>query len=203
MTVVWAMIAPPQTATAQFFGFTDNKAATVGESHARGVADLIRSQSQANYTNAAAIGQLENARTTYLQNRALAAQTYMANKKISDEYREEKHAESRRKLAAYMQEVKQPPLTSSELYQDTGNVTWLPILAQPKYAEAREVVDKAFAKRAKTGTLSSTEYMQTSLLLNEWRRDLVQPQPPFTKNDAREAARFLNRLDTELKSDYQ
>lgn len=183
-------------------GWGAPKAATVGESHARGMADVIRSQSQANYLNAQAVGSLQDAQTKYLNNRALATQTYLDKRRAWDDYRQQKQDDSQTKLTAYLQQGKLAPLTSSELYPDTGNISWPLILTQEKYAETRKGIEQAFAKRATTGSLTSEEFMQVSLALNAWRRSLAGPSAPFTPTDVREAAQLLNRLDRNLKADF-
>ncbi len=192
----------PALAQGYAIGWGAPKAATVGESHARGMADVIRSQSQANYLNAQAIGSLEDARTKYLNNRALATETYLAKRRAWDEYRQKEQDAAQTKLIAYLQQGKLAPLTSSELYPDTGSISWPLILRQEKYAETRESIEQAFGKRA-TGSLTSEEFMKTSLALNEWRRSLAGPSDPFTPTDVREAAQLLNRLDRQLKADFQ
>ncbi|QEG39431.1 hypothetical protein [Roseimaritima ulvae] len=179
------------------------KAATVGESHARGMADVIRSQAQANYVNAEALGSVQDAQTKYLNNRALATETYLAKRRMWDDYRQKKQDDSHAKLTAYMQQGKMAPISSSELYPDTGAITWPLILTQEKYAKTRQGIEQAFAKRATTGSLSTEEFMKTSLALNEWRRSLASVGAPFSPTDVREAAQLLNRLDKTLKADFQ
>ncbi len=191
--------------SAQWFGggWGQPPAATVGESHARGMADIIRAEAQRTYLNSAAAGQVEDARTKYLNNRALAAQTYVANRQLRDEYRQERHEESRRRLMAYLESGRYRPISSSELYEDTGQVTWPPLLQHPQYEDERQQIETVLKRRAIDGAINGEDFMLTTLRLDEWRRSLVDTPVPFSMTDARESAQFLNRLKNHLRDDFR
>ena len=85
MPILAVVLLTASAAHAQWYA--DNRASTVGESHARGVSDIIRARSHAaiNYSEAA-IGATE-ARSRQLDNRLKSTQTFFEMRRINREER--------------------------------------------------------------------------------------------------------------------
>lgn len=185
------------------FGWGNNRASTAGESYARGMSDVIRSSAEARSMDASTISKLQSVQAQYYQNRVLAAQAFVDQRRIRDQYREDRHQADRYKLASYLGTKQLKPLASSEYHQASGKISWPPILDLPQFEKARKFMDDIFAKRATTGALTSQEYLQCSTGLKKWRQSLTQFNETFSSKDLQEAARFLNRLDVLLKSETE
>jgi hypothetical protein len=183
-------------------GWSNNKASTVGESYARGLSDVIRSRADARYSDALTATELQNTQAQYYKNRVLAAQTFLDVRRMRDDYRDERYAANRAKLTSYLETKKLQPLTQSDLHESTGKITWPPLLRLPEMDKVRTYIDQLFAKRAEDGALTSTDYLQGRESLKKWRQGLAVFKDKVPNSELQDAARFLNQLDAELKSDF-
>ncbi len=197
----------PSLASAQFIGgFWQGRAATAGESHARGFADVIRSHSEAQLRGAMAAREFEEARRSYLENREFAARSYIERRRLRDEYRESGYSSrfpNKEKLAAYVESRRLAPLTSSEFDETSGEVAWPLPLALPQDEETRQQVSEMCRKWARDEGLEPEEIMELSELLREWRNDLAERRDSLSDSEFSYAARFLGRLDAHLKGDFE
>lgn len=181
-------------------------AATAQESYARGIADVIRARSQAAVDVARAATEAEQARALYLKNRNYATRSFVENRAIRDEYRktaDNTFYKSKEKLADYVEKRKLKPLTQSEFYESTGEISWPFGLMHPEDAEQRERLQELFTKRAEEGSLTPEEYIEANRLIREWRLELADHRDDFSASDVTDAARFLSRLQMELKGDFE
>ena len=74
------------TSTAQAQWYVNNKASTVGESHARGMSDIVRSAGEANLNNSAAAQNWAQARSMEMENRLQYTSSYFENRRMNREY---------------------------------------------------------------------------------------------------------------------
>ncbi|MCO8121077.1 hypothetical protein NHH03_04955 [Stieleria sp. TO1_6] len=203
LPLAWGIFPPSAAAQNAYFGYSNNRASTVAEGYARGLSDVIRSRADARAMDAQTATELQNTRAQYYQNRVLAAQTFVEQKRLQDEYQNEQRATDRYKLSAYLETKKLNPLGDSEFDESSGQINWPPILDQPQDESTRQLINDVFAKRAKQGSLSSQDYLQGTATIKKWRQELVAYKDLFPKPDLQEAARFLNRLDGTLKGDLR
>jgi hypothetical protein len=187
-------------------GYPVEGAATAGESYARGLADVIRSRSMAAVASARAAEELEEARKKYLENRDYAARSFVERRALRDQYREQADNtfyKSDEKLAKYVESRRLKPLTSSEFYEPTGDISWPLVLSLPEDSERRKRVSELFAKRADEGSLPPEQYVELNELLRQWRTDLINYEDQFPRSDLARGARFLNRLAMTLQGDFE
>lgn len=181
----------------------DSGASTAQESYARGLADVIRARSEAQLYGAQATTEMEQARRAYIQNRNLAAESFVERRRLRDEYREtadNTFYKSKEKLAAYVEGKKTQPLSSSEFDPTSGDLSWPYVLSLPEDQDRREQITRAFEIRAKEGGLDPSEVREASNLIVEWRNALSDRTDEFSMSELASAARFLNRLNAELKT---
>ncbi len=172
-------------------------ASTVAESHARGMADAVRSQGMANLMNARALGEIEDARSKYIDNRLRATQAYYDRRKIRDEYREEQQIKTRYYLAQRASALN--PLKEGELEPTSGEITWPSLLMQPQFAEHREFFNDVFAHRAAEGVASNEDYIAATNRSKRWRQQLTEQRDEYDFNELREAILFIRRLVGDLE----
>ena len=183
-----------------------NHASTAQEGMARGMADVIRSRGEAAVDVARAATEGERARRAYMENRNFAVRSFVENRAIRDEYRanaDNTFYKSKEKLAAYVATRRFQPLSRTEFYEETGEINWPIGLLHPAYEKGRKEVEALFAKRATNGSLSPEEYVRLNKLLRDWVNHTPAHRDDFSATDTKEAARFLRRLEINLKGDFQ
>lgn len=181
-------------------------ASTAQEGMARGMADVIRSRGQAAVDAARASTESERARRAYLENRNFAVRSFVENRAIRDQYRataDNTFYKSKEKLAAYVATRRFQPLSRTEFYEETGEINWPIGLLHPHDEKGRKEVEALFAKRASDGSLSPAEYVRLNKLLRDWVNHVPSHRDDFSATDTKEAARFLRRLEINLKGDFQ
>ena len=110
---------------------------------------------------------------------------------------------SKEKLAAYVATRRLQPLSKSEFYESTGEVNWPIGLLHPHDEKGRREVEALFKKRAQDGSLEPAEYVRLNKLLRDWVNHIGSHRDEFSASDTKEAARFLRRLEMNLKNDFQ
>ena len=180
-----------------------SRAATVGESHARGLSEVVRARGHREMDSAQARIDRAEARSRELDNRLKATKTYFEMRNINREQRfgtEEERYEQRRRnsderFAAAARRADPNELTHQQLDPVTGKITWPFSLMPAKFEEYRERLDELFAQRATYGERISfetyTEIKQaTDEFLEALRKEVrnIEPQPYM------EARRFINAL---------
>ncbi|MCM2372542.1 hypothetical protein [Aporhodopirellula aestuarii] len=183
--------------------YRSGHASTAEEGMARGIADVIRSRGQAALSYSQAATEAERARRAYLENRNFAIKSYVENRAIRDELRKKQSDERKEKLAAYIKSREYRPLSSSEFYEPTGEISWPIALQHPHDAKGRQEIEELFAARAEKGSLPAEDYIRLNKLLNSWVYHVEDHQADFSVNEVDTAVRFLRRLEKLIKEDYQ
>ncbi len=190
------------TATAQYYGWgVDNRASTVGGSYARGMADIVRSAGQARlYTSQAAIN-LTEARRYEIENRKLWTQTYFEMRRINREARAAQRGPKRTKedWIRFAQAGGPQRLSPSELDSVAGRLSWPILLRKSEYDKERTVVDKAFANRATTGTISPEDYEAVRTAVDSIGKKMKKEIRKVSSLDYTTAKRFLRNLSHESR----
>jgi hypothetical protein len=156
---------------------------TAGGSAAHGMADVVRSQGEANLNNSAAAINYSIARSNEIQNRSEWTSTYF---QMRDENRRARAAErgpraTMADLVRYAQAGKPKPLSPSELDVVTGAVRWPLALQVEGYAKSRAELEEVFARRASSGTISPADYMkvrQVTATMMAQLQDGIRDVPP-------------------------
>ncbi len=187
-------------------GMWGRGASTAQEGMARGMADVIRARGQASVDVARATTESERARRAYLENQNFAVSSFVENRAIRDAYRataDNTFYKSKEKLAAYVENRRLQPLSKTEFYESTGEINWPIGLLHPHDEKGRKEVEALFKKRAQDGSLSPAEYVRLNKLLRDWVNHIGAHRDDFSASDTSEAARFLRRLEMNLKTDFQ
>jgi hypothetical protein len=177
-------ITPPPTVNYGYGGYPgDYHAATAGESYARGMADVVRSQGEANLNNSAAAINYSIARTNEINNRNQWTNTYFA---MRDENRRARAAERAPRptmadLVRYAQAGKPKPLSPSQLDVVTGAIRWPLALQVDQYAKSRKELEDIFARRASSGAVTPAGYMKarevTQAMMSQLQEHIQQIPP--------------------------
>lgn len=136
-------------------GYVDNKAATVGESYARGVSDMVRSAGQANLLNSAAANGYAEARSKELDNRLQYTNTYFEMKRVNQAYQASQRGPRVTEQDAIRYAHMRAPsaLGQNDIDQTTGQLEWPTLLRDDEYTKGREEVQSLLELRAKQGYL--------------------------------------------------
>ncbi len=207
-SLVLVLVAGGGIAAAQYYddyggygGYIDNRASTVGEGYARGMADVIRSQGMYNLsTSEAAINMTEAARRD-MKNRDRWTDTYFGMRQKNRDYRaaERRPRATREDWIRYAQMGKPRQLSPSELDRVTGDVQWPRLLMQPQFASYRAELDPLFAKRAEYGESTWDDYMRIDRKTKEMQAELKKMIKHIPPQDYMAAKRFLEGLNYENK----
>jgi hypothetical protein len=192
------LVALSSWATAQYYGgaYVNNKASTVGESHARGYADVVRSQGMANLKNSeAAINMTEAARRN-MENRDQWTDTYFQMRQKNRDYRaaERRPRASREDFVRMAAAGRPSKLSPSELDSVTGEVKWPRALTRPEFADSRAELDNLLAKRAAYGQSTWDDYTQISATIKKMEADLKKIIRDLPPSDYMASKRFLDSL---------
>jgi len=196
-----AMAQSGYTVGGTYYPYEQAKAATAGESYARGMSDVVRSQGQYNLQTSQAMINLTEAQRRDMENRDQWVDTYFDMREKNRQYRaaERGPRPSREDWVRYAQAGKPQRLSPSELEPVTGGVDWPVLLKAEKYAENRSTLEGLFAKRAHDGGLSTSDYLKidqvTGVMLAQLRKD-IELVPP---SDYMASKRFLESLSFEAK----
>jgi hypothetical protein len=172
------------------------KAATVGESRARGVADIIRSAGETNLRNSEAAINYQQARSADLDNRLKFAETYFAKRQINKQYRDENRrpAPTEEQLFRRAQAARPRRLSPTQFDPVSGKITWPLLLTDDRFADEREKLEPLFAKLAHDGRLNLadvTEVQQLGESMQASMREIIRDVPT---SDYMAADRFLKSL---------
>ncbi|UUO07249.1 hypothetical protein M4951_02815 [Blastopirellula sp. J2-11] len=189
--------AVAQNASAQWYYNTGAKAATVAESQARGLADIVRAQGEYNLNTARAAIDIEEARSQYIENRNRAQQVYFEMRRRNDEYRAEKAGPkpTSEQLFRFNQERAPQRLAASQLDPLTGEINWPFILTDKPYDEYREKLNLAFAMRAREGSYANVdEYRNVTGTADSMFDELKIRIREYSPQDFVDASNFMKSL---------
>ena len=178
------------------------RAATAGESYARGAADLVRSAGAANLLNSEAAKNWEDARSKNFDNRIKYTKTFFEKRRLNREYREaERGPRPTSEQLFRISKNKLPErMTPSELDPVTGKIEWPSILRQSLFDQQRQQVDQLFAYRASHQTdLSPGFFPEARSAVSKLRAELTKNVRSFPPQQFGNATTFLRRLTYELQ----
>jgi len=199
-----ALWGAPGLAWAQYY--VNDSASTVGESYARGMSDVIRSQGEYNLATSAAAINLTQARSQDIVNRQAACKGYFEMRKMNRDYRAaEKEAiahppRASEAMARYAQQGKPRKVSPGELDPVTGRVAWPSLLKADQHEENREILDKLFAKRAYDGAINTDEKAQLRKAVVAMLDDLKKQRRLASPTDYNATSDFLRSLAYEGQS---
>lgn len=190
------------TAKAQYWGGGGSyqpRASTVGESHARGLADVTRAASQANLVNAMAAGEVEKARSLHLDNRLKGTNYFFEMRRVNKQSRAEERPKPTTEQVYRLASMRAPKRLDTQEVNKTGGISWPKLLQLKAFDNARKVVDGAFNERAKNGQASVETYLavqQTVKAMESQLKSMIRDVPPM---DYTTAKTFVNRLANEVR----
>ena len=194
-------IAPPSNSG--YYGYSGYggydgyyRASTPGEGYARGMADVVRSQGEANLNNSAAAINYSVARSNQIENRMAWTSTYF---EMRAENRRARAAERRPRatmadLVRYAQAGKPKPLSHSEFDMVTGKVQWPLALQVDAYAKSRAELEPVFARRASSHTLTPDDYMKVRQVTKSMLAQLKDQVREIPAEQYTLAKRFIESL---------
>lgn len=190
-------VLPLSLAHAQWGWGPSYHASTVEEGVQRGFADVVRSQGAANLMNSMAAGNIEDARSKYIENRLQATQTFFDMRRINAESRRSERSMPLSNEAYVRLARQQAPnrLSVSQLDPLTGTITWPAPLRREAYAENRQQLETLFKERA-SGVDDNYDAIRTATatFLDKLKADVNTFQP----NEYIQGRRFLESLSFEL-----
>jgi len=180
------------------------KAATAGESHARGLADVVRAQGEYNLLTSEAAINAEEVRSRELDNRLKSTQTFFEMRRINHEerfgdYPERKARNEQQRLFRYG-EGKPTRLSAKELDPVTGKVYWPMPLRAPDYEAYRTELDPLFVERAyASGGIGYESYERIQALCNAFLKQLKANIRKMDSSDYVSAKDFVERMAHEVQ----
>lgn len=178
-----------------------SRAATPGESHARGMSDVIRSQGQYNVQTSEAAINMTEAQRNHIQNRDQWTNTYFEMREINRKSREAERSPrpSMESLVRYAQAGKPKRMSPSELDSVAGTISWPTLLQTDQYAAYRSELEGLFAKRAHDGVVGTNDYLQIDKTTKAMLAELKKQVREVPQMDYIAAKRFLESLAFESK----
>lgn len=180
-----------------------NRASTVGESHARGMADLIRSQGLRNLFNSEAAINYEYARSKYFENRIKGTQTYFEMRKMNKEYRRDtdfRNAPTAEEWARMVKELKPKPLSVEDFDPRNSHIKWPIVFRSSLFKTDTKKIEKLLSRKSNKDDMDYDEYskfLEYSRNLEETLKSQVRKVPA---RDYMDAKNFIKSLHHEVKS---
>ena len=171
-------------------------ASTAAEGAMRGMADVVRSQGQANLNNSAAAINYTVAQRNEIDNRYAWTNTYFEMRRANRAYREaERGPRTTMEQAVRLAQAGMPkPLSPGEVDTVTGAISWPRFLQSDAYATNRSELEEIFSRRASLGTLGAEDFMRarqaTDAMLAALKKQVRQVPP----EDYMASKRFLQSL---------
>lgn len=187
----------------------NNKAATVGESHARGMSDVIRARGEYEMNSAEARLKREEVRSAELDNRMKTAQTYFSMREANkyarfgtDSTKRSQREYNQARFVRHGQEGDPKRLRSGQLDPINGKLSWpVTLMDNDKFGVERRFVDGMFTKRVRnSGYLDYTDYSRLKKTVKAMLATLKEDIRDLDSDDYVEAKRFLNGVLYEAKS---
>lgn len=171
-------------------------ASTLEEGSMRGMADLVRSQGQANLDHSAAAINYSLARQNEIQNRARWTRTYFEMRRMNRAYRAQERGPppGMQDLVRYAQAGKPTRLGPDLLDCVSGRIQWPLLLQAEQFASGRAVLEGVFAQRAQQGGIGVEDYLEIRRTTGQMKaalKDQLRQVPPSQYVIAK---RFLESL---------
>ena len=178
------------------------RASTAGESHARGMSEVVRAAGDTNLRNSEAAINYEAARSAELDNNLKYTETHYEKKEINRAYRESRRrppltTEQAHRLAK-ARAPKRP--NGSQLDQITGEIDWPFLLQTDEFSGYCKKLEGLFSSRAETeGSIGYRQYSEikrtTDAMLALLKRNIRKYRP----QDWTEANKFVKGLAYEAR----
>jgi hypothetical protein len=177
-------------------------ASTAAEGAMRGMGDLTRSVGAANLMNSEAAKNMEDARQSYIQNRAYATETYFGMRDMNKQARaaEQGPRPTQEDAARYASARMPQRLSLSELDPLSGAIAWPAQLNDPVYQEPKQQLEQLFAARAQNGYLTVQERALLEQSTDQLLATLKSNIDVYTPMDYVAAKKFVDGLSFELRS---
>lgn len=179
------------------YGYGWGGGATPAGATATGYGNLIAAQGAYNQMTAAAMKDVQAAKSMALDNKLKSAQTYDEMRQINQRWVDDKKA---REAAAYASNVpppKRPRLTPSQLDPVTGHINWLPLLMNPAFAQYRAEIQVLFTQRAHDP--STVSYSAVRQLTDPMRDLLDTMHGQVETNEFFAARHFIDAVAEEAR----
>jgi len=175
-----------------------DSAATAGESYARGAADVIQAQGQANLSNSQAAINLTDARSSQIDNQVKSVNAFWEKKSIYQEHVDQKNYKIGQRRDMLMAKNRLQPLTPDEFDRTTGRITWPKILEQKQYDDYRNKLDVLCKNRAYNGALTGDEYMEATAVCKDWRAMLTKQRSVYPAPILDQMVRFVLKINRDI-----
>jgi hypothetical protein len=190
----------PLVAVGQWFApapyFNGFGASTAAESYQRGFADVVRSAGAANLMDSMAAQNYEQARSMDIQNRLQWTEAYYQMRNANRAYRESKRSPrmSQDEIMRWARVGLPERPTATQVDPLTGQLNWPIILRDAQYADDREQLDKLFAERATSSSVSPNMYRQVQQTTTNLLAALKKNINDYKANDWLSAKKFVESL---------
>ncbi|NUQ61941.1 MAG: hypothetical protein HUU20_05610 [Pirellulales bacterium] len=176
--------------------YVDNRASTVAEGYARGMADVAQAAGQYNLMTSQAAINMTQAQRNAIENRDQWTNTYFQMRQANKQYRTAERAPraNMETLIRYAQAGKPQQLSPSELDTVTGAVSWPTPLRSDTLQSHRETLDKLFAARARQGTLNFEQQNEVDAATKAILADLQSRISSLSPSDYTRSKKFMESL---------
>lgn len=165
------------------------------------MADMVRAQGAFNMMSTAAMVNVEQARSQFIQNQRDWTEVYAMQQRVRQEQAAIREQARRDRVAARNARPPQPAnlptrLLSTQLDPSTGKIQWPAPLLADAFSEQRKTLESLFASRVHTGTTSDLSQAITDevrAMRDELRRQIRE----MPTQDYMDARRFLDSLGHE------
>jgi hypothetical protein len=190
-------ITPPSGGGGNYYGYSGGyHSSTAAEGAMRGMADVVRSQGEANLSNSAAAINYSIARQQEIDNYAHYTNTYFQMREANRQYRaaERGPRPSMEDLVRYAQMGKPQPLSPSEIDVVSGDISWPMLLRDDAFAQERKLVEAAFANRSASTAMGFSDLMTVRKVTDTMLAQLKENVRDLPPNAYLEAKNFLESL---------
>jgi len=173
------------------------KAATAGESWARGMSDVVRSAGETNLRNSEAAKNYEQARSANFDNQLKYVDVYFQKQIANREYRKKlaPPKPTREQMYRWAAEARPETLSATQLDPVTGEINWPMALRSPEFAQQTKLIEKLFEERARAGNGAppqvSYQIKSACESLTDALKDQIRSIPP---NQYMSAKNFIKSL---------
>ncbi len=203
MTVAIVLLGVGGSLLAQGYDpyYRESRASTVGESHARGLSDMVRSKGQYNLETSQAAINMTEVQKRNMENREQWTNTYFQMRKTNKAYRaaERRPRASMADLVRFAQAGKPAPMTSRQLDSVTGKISWPIILQADRYATYRSELQSLFATRANHGGVSLDDHLAIGKTTKATLAALKKQVREVPQTDYIASRKFLKSLAYEAR----
>lgn len=173
-------------------------ASTAAEGAARGVADVMQAAGAANLMNSAAMINVEQARSQYIDNRLKGTKTYFEMKQYNKDYRKanEKPRPTSEQLFRLAKDATPKKMNPQELDPVTGQISWPEALKTDDFSKSRAELEALYAQRAEaSGKLNMEQFTAIRASIAAMRDTLKGKARQLPPQVFTSASAFIRRLE--------